>query len=64
MAGLVTDLRSLMPARLMGIGEQGNFTAAAKALSEWFPAKEKGLAVGLCGMGCMLGAVVAAPLAA
>jgi ACS family hexuronate transporter-like MFS transporter len=49
---------------LLGIGEPGNFTAAAKAVSEWFPPKEKGIAVGLYSMGGTLGAAIAAPLIA
>jgi ACS family hexuronate transporter-like MFS transporter len=46
----------------LGIGEPGNFTAAAKAVSEWFPAREKGIAVGLYSMGGTIGAAIAAPL--
>ncbi len=29
---------------LLGIGESGNFLAAEKAISEWFPPKERGTA--------------------
>jgi ACS family hexuronate transporter-like MFS transporter len=47
---------------LLGGGEPGNFTAAAKAVSEWFPARERGIAVGLYSMGGTLGAAIAAPL--
>jgi ACS family hexuronate transporter-like MFS transporter len=60
---LVTGVVSLGVVRsLLGIGEPGNFTAAAKAVSEWFPAREKGIAVGLYSMGGTLGAAIAAPL--
>lgn len=47
---------------LLGMGEPGNFTAAAKAVSEWFPAREKGIAVGMYSMGGTIGAAVSAPL--
>jgi len=49
---------------LLGAGEPGNFTAAAKAVSEWFPARERGIAVGLYSMGGTVGAAIAAPLVA
>lgn len=60
---LVTGVVSLGIVRCsLGIGEPGNFTAAAKAVSEWFPPREKGIAVGMYSMGGTLGAAIAAPL--
>lgn len=60
---LVTGVFSLAVVRsLLGIGEPGNFTAAAKVVSEWFPKREKAIAVGLYSMGGTLGAAIAAPL--
>ena len=60
---LVTGVVSLGVVRSsLGIGEPGNFTAAAKAVSEWFPPREKGIAVGMYSMGGTLGAAIAAPL--
>lgn len=60
---LVGGVFSLAAVRsLLGIGEPGNFTAAAKAASEWFPPREKGIVVGLYSMGGTIGAAVAAPL--
>jgi ACS family hexuronate transporter-like MFS transporter len=46
---------------VLGIAEGGNFPAAAKAVSEWFPKKERALAVGIFNSGTNIGAL-AAPL--
>ena len=32
---------------LLGLGEAGNWTASPKTVSEWFPPKERGLAIGI-----------------
>lgn len=42
----------------LGIGEAGNFPAGIKAVTEWFPAKERALAVGIFNAGANIGAVV------
>jgi len=47
---------------LLGAGEAGNFPAAIKAVSEWFPKKERALATGIFNGGANVGAVVAPPL--
>lgn len=47
---------------LLGVGESGNFTAAAKAVSEWFPPKERSLATGIYSAGSLVGAIVAPAL--
>ena len=49
---------------LLGIGEAGNYPAAMKAISEWFPKEEKTKAVGILNMGPGLGAIIAPPLMA
>lgn len=49
---------------LLGIGEPGNYTAAPKAVAEWFPPKEQGLIIGLYTAGATLGATLAPPLVA
>ncbi len=49
---------------LLGIGEPGNYTAAPKAVSEWFPAKERGLVIGIYTAGATLGAAIAPPVVA
>jgi len=46
---------------LLGIGEPGNFMAGFKAISEWYPAKEKGFVNGLLNAGAAVGAIIAAP---
>jgi ACS family hexuronate transporter-like MFS transporter len=49
---------------LLGIGEPGNYTAAPKAVAEWFPPRERGLVIGLYTAGATLGATIAPPLVA
>ena len=49
---------------LLGIGEPGNFMASFKAISEWYPAKEKAFVNGLINAGAAVGAIVATPLVA
>lgn len=43
----------------LGLTEGGNFPASIKAVSEWFPAKERALATGIFNAGSNVGAVVA-----
>lgn len=43
----------------LGVGEAGNFPAAMKAVSEWFPPKERALATGIFNSGTSVGVVVA-----
>ena len=47
---------------LLGAGESGSFIASFKAISEWYPAKEKALINGLVNAGAAAGAVISAPL--
>jgi ACS family hexuronate transporter-like MFS transporter len=42
----------------LGLGEAGNFPASIKAVSEWYPAKERALATGIFNSGTNIGAVV------
>ena len=49
---------------LLGMGEAGNWPSATKAVSEWFPARERGIAVAIFDSGSGLGGLVAAPLVA
>ena len=63
--GLVTSILGLGIARFMvGMGEGGGFPGSAKAVSEWFPAKERSLAFGIFNTGSSVGAVAAPPLVA
>ena len=47
---------------LLGIGEGGGFSASSKAVSEWFPAKERSTAFGYFNAGSSIGSIVAVPL--
>jgi ACS family hexuronate transporter-like MFS transporter len=49
---------------LLGIGEAGNWPAAIKLTSEWFPPHERSTASGIFNSGAAVGAVVAPPLIA
>ena len=43
----------------LGAGESGNFPAAIKTVTEWFPPKERSVATGLFNSGSNIGAMVA-----
>jgi ACS family hexuronate transporter-like MFS transporter len=63
--GLVGSVQGLGIARfLLGLGEGGGFPGSAKAVSEWFPVKERSFAFGIFNTGSSAGAVVAPPLIA
>ena len=44
---------------LLGVGESANWPAATKAVSEWFPKRERGLATALFDSGSSIGAAIA-----
>lgn len=44
---------------MLGISEAGNFPAAIKTISEWFPRRERALATGLFNSGSNIGAILA-----
>lgn len=46
---------------LLGAGEAGSWSACVKAVSEWFPRRERGLATGLWSAGVSAGLVVSVP---
>ena len=59
LCGFVGNAFQFSAARfVLGIGESGNFPAGLKAVSEWFPAKERALATGIFNAGANIGAVV------
>lgn len=63
--GFMSSVLGLGFARfLLGIGEGGGFPGSAKAVSEWFPPKERSFAFGIFNTGSSLGAVIAPPLIA
>jgi MFS transporter, ACS family, hexuronate transporter len=47
---------------LLGAGEGGCFPGAAKGAAEWFPPRERALAIGIAIGGASLGGVIAPPL--
>jgi ACS family hexuronate transporter-like MFS transporter len=60
---LAAGVVGFMVARFaLGLGEAGNFPAAIKTVAEWFPRRERALAVGIFNSGSNIGAIVA-PLA-
>jgi ACS family hexuronate transporter-like MFS transporter len=60
LTGLASGLTSLGAFRFMlGLGEAGGYTASPKVVAEWFPARDRGVAVGLYSVGGALGAVIA-----
>ncbi|HNY42441.1 MAG TPA: MFS transporter [Bryobacteraceae bacterium] len=60
---LATGLRSFCTFRfLLGLGESANWPGATKAVSEWFPRKERALAVAIFDSGSSIGAAVAPAL--
>jgi ACS family hexuronate transporter-like MFS transporter len=46
---------------LLGMGEGGGFPAATRAVTEWFPVRERSIAMGIINAGTAAGAVIAPP---
>lgn len=44
---------------LLGLGEAGGYVASPKVVSQWFPPKDRGIAVGIYSLGAALGATLA-----
>ncbi|NWG14203.1 MAG: MFS transporter [Acidobacteria bacterium] len=49
---------------LLGATQPANFSAGVKAVSEWFPMKERALAVGIFNSGTAIGSAIATPIVA
>jgi ACS family hexuronate transporter-like MFS transporter len=49
---------------VLGLGEAGNWPGAAKSIAEWFPAKERALAMGIFNTGAAVGGALSPPLIA
>jgi ACS family hexuronate transporter-like MFS transporter len=63
--GFATNVVMLAASRLLlGVGEGGGFPAATRAIAEWFPVKERSMAMGIINGGTAVGAVIAPPLIA
>jgi ACS family hexuronate transporter-like MFS transporter len=61
--GFATGKWSLAAYRFMlGLAEPGNWPAAAKAVAEWFPARQRALGVGIFNAGSSLGSAIAPPV--
>jgi ACS family hexuronate transporter-like MFS transporter len=61
--GFATGKWSLAAFRFMlGLAEPGNWPAAAKAVAEWFPARQRALGVGIFNAGSSLGSAIAPPV--
>src|SRR5712692_1209161 len=60
---LARGKRSLAACRfLLGMGEPGNWPAAAKAVAEWFPANQRAFGVGIFNAGSSIGSALAPPV--
>ena len=60
LTGLARSAASLGACRfLLGLGEAGNYTVGPKVVSEWFPARERGIAIGIYTLGATIGATIA-----
>jgi ACS family hexuronate transporter-like MFS transporter len=57
--GLAAGVTSFAAARFgLGIGESGNFPAGIRAVTDWFPQRERALAIGIFNAGANVGAIV------
>jgi len=58
--GAVSTVGQFALARFgLGIGEAGNFPGGIKAVTNWFPARERALAIGIFNAGSNVGAILA-----
>ncbi len=57
--GLANTVTQFALARFgLGIGESGNFPAGIRAVTDWFPQKERAFAIGLFNAGANIGAII------
>jgi ACS family hexuronate transporter-like MFS transporter len=57
--GLASSLRQFILARIaLGLGESGNFPCGVRAVADWFPQRERALAVGIFNAGANIGAII------
>ncbi|MEO6387992.1 MAG: MFS transporter [Croceibacterium sp.] len=57
--GLASGLTSFAMARFgLGLGESGNFPAGIRAVTDWFPQRERAFAIGLFNAGANVGAII------
>jgi len=63
-AFVVTPIQFGITRFMLGLGEAGNWPAALKLTSEWFPKHERSTASGIFNSGSALGAIIVPPLIA
>jgi MFS transporter, ACS family, hexuronate transporter len=57
--GLAGSITQFAAARVgLGLGESGNFPSGIKAVTDWFPQKERSFAIGLYNAGSNVGAII------
>jgi ACS family hexuronate transporter-like MFS transporter len=57
--GLATGAKSFAAARFgLGIGESGNFPSGIRAVTDWFPQRERAFAIGIFNAGANVGAII------
>ncbi len=57
--GLASSVTTFAMARFgLGIGESGNFPAGIRAVTDWFPQRERAFAIGLFNAGANIGAII------
>ena len=62
---LATGWRTMAIFRgMLGVGEGGNYPAGAKTVAEWYPPKERSVAMGVLNLGAGFGGLLAPPLTA
>jgi ACS family hexuronate transporter-like MFS transporter len=49
---------------MLGLAEPGNWPAAAKAVADWFPARQRALGIGIFNAGSSIGSAIAPPMVA
>jgi ACS family hexuronate transporter-like MFS transporter len=60
--GAASSVAGFMLARtILGVGEAGHFPAVVRASSEWFPQKERALAIGWVNSATTIGVILTAP---
>jgi len=56
---VTTGLQFTLARVALGLGESGSFPSSLKAVTEWFPQKERALAAGIFNAGSNIGAIIA-----
>ena len=63
LGGLVTSFRQFLAVRgLLGVGESPQYPSCARVVTDWFAARDRGLATGIWNCSSSLGTAISAPL--